>query len=79
MMVTMKNYTVSGNPDVMDLIETYDLTYSQARRFAMYRDGMSMSEIAEIEGTKKAPIQHSIELARRKIGEIGSFDLERPA
>ena len=72
-----KEYTVTGNKDIQLLIERYELTYPQARRLTMYEDGMSMSDIAEIEGISKGATQYSIQLARNKIIESGEIILDR--
>ena len=71
-----KNYTVSGNKDVLYLIENFDLTYTQARRYQMRKDGMEYKEIAAIEGASVASIQSSYDLARRKIGLSGTIVLD---
>jgi len=63
----MKDYTVTGNRDVAELIERYELTYPQARRYAMQQDGLSLKKIAEIEGTGSMAIHNSIRLAKIKI------------
>jgi len=61
-----KEYDLS-NMDVQTNIEKYGMTYPQARRYAMYNDGISMQEIADREYKKKASIQNSIDLAKDKI------------
>jgi DNA-binding CsgD family transcriptional regulator len=76
-MAAMKDYTISGNPDVLRLIENYDLTYTQARRYQMRKDGMEYKEIARIEGASIPSIQSSYDLAKRKIGESGALVVER--
>ena len=49
------------------------MTYTQAKRYMMYIDGMSMQRIADIENSKnphkvtKAAIQQSIEQARARL------------
>jgi hypothetical protein len=62
-----KDYTVLGNRDVAELIQNYDLTYSQARRYQMRKDGMMLKEIAEAEGVGIVPVHDSLKLAERKI------------
>jgi len=63
----MKEYTVTGNRNVAELIERYELTYPQARRYAMHQDGLMYKEIAVIEGISIPAVQNSIELARNKM------------
>ena len=65
-----KAYTVTGNKDIQLLIEQYDLTYTQARRYQMKKDGMSYSQIAEAEGATIGAVQYSINLAKDKIGGV---------
>jgi hypothetical protein len=71
-----KDYTLSGNKDVLRLVENYDLTYTQARRYQMRKDGMEYKEIAAIEGASVSSIQSSYDLARRKISETGSIVID---
>jgi len=54
------------NKDVSDLIEI-GCTYAQARRYAMFTDGLSMSEIADVERITKASVQSSIDQARMRL------------
>jgi len=56
-------------PEVIELIEKYDMTYTQARRYAMYAKGMNMSEIAKVEGVGTPTVQSSISLARDKVAK----------
>jgi len=72
-----KDYTLSGNKDILFLIENYDLTYTQARRYQMRKDGMEYKEIAALEGATVSSIQSSYDLARRKVSESGTFYLDR--
>ena len=71
-----KDYTISGNANVMRMIEMYDMTYSQARRYCMRMDGMMFKEIAEIEGITPEAVMASVQLAKRKINiaETKSID-----
>jgi len=55
-----------NDQEIRDLISK-GLTYAQARRYVMHKDGMSISAIALIETTGRSTIQDSIELARKKI------------
>jgi len=73
--MSTKDYTVSGNKDVLYLIENFDLTYTQARRYQMRKDGMEYKEIAAVEGATVSSIQSSYDLARRKISESGTIIL----
>jgi predicted DNA-binding protein YlxM (UPF0122 family) len=63
----MKDYTVTGNRDVAELIERYELTYPQARRYAMREDGLSLKEIAKVEGIGSMAVHNSIRLAKMKM------------
>jgi len=66
----VNEYSLS-NPDIIDLMEKYKLTYTQARRIAMINDGFTFSEIAGIEGVEKSTIQYSVELGNKKIRNPG--------
>ena len=61
-----------GNQQIQYLIQTYDLTYSQARRLLMWEDGMSYAQIAKLEGTTKGAIQASVGLAMNKVKGVES-------
>jgi len=78
-MMIRKSYTISGNQSVLDLIENFDLTYTQARRYRMREDGMTFLEIAEAEGVTQGAVNFSIVYARRKLNEIKNSrsDVER--
>ena len=67
--MTRKNYTISGNRSVLDLVEKYDLTYTQARRYRMREDGMTFTEIAEAEGVTQGAVNFSIMFAKRKLND----------
>ena len=54
----------------MRMIETYDMTYSQARRYCMKEDGVTIAQIARIEGIAGPAVYESIRLAQRKINII---------
>jgi len=55
----LAKYSLS-NKRVFELVEKYDLKYSQARRLAMSEDGMSILEIATIEGIIEGAVEGSI-------------------
>ena len=71
-MLARKSYTISGNQSVLDLIENFDFTYTQARRYRMREDGMTFLEIAEAEGVTQGAVNFSILYAKRKLNEIKS-------
>ena len=70
-----KSYRLSENKDLIDLIEKYDLTYTQAKRYQMRLDGMTNKEIVEAEGggVGVTAIQASYDLAKRKMVETGEI------
>jgi hypothetical protein len=71
----LARYTLS-NSRVRELVEKHDLKYSQARRKAMSEDGMSISDIASIEGISKGVAQSSVYFARDKIADPGIDDCD---
>jgi transposase len=66
-MMGEKEYTISGNPEVLRLVEECGYTYTQARRWVMHRDGMSLAEIAKAEGISRATAQDTVEAVRFKM------------
>jgi len=60
-----EEYCVRNNK-VADLIEK-GLTYPQARRYAMHKDGKTLNEIADIECVGITTVQDSVNLAKDKV------------
>ncbi|MDR2866927.1 MAG: hypothetical protein LBV13_05985 [Methanomassiliicoccaceae archaeon] len=60
-------YDIRVNRNVQNLISKYFLTYVQARRYQMYKDGLGPAEIARREDTTHVAIIDSLNLAKKKI------------
>ena len=55
-----KSYAVTKNMAVAELIEEYDMSKPQARRYAMKNDGYTFADIARIERQERSTVQTSV-------------------
>jgi len=68
-------YTLEYNADMRALMDNKGLTYTEAQRYVMSKDGLSAEKIAEIEGlgSSRGAVAYSINSARNKILDKDCF------